>query len=152
MTPLHVPVILRQPRLGRAIPRSQRSIITDSQLLKREMTDIQSAQLNWMPPRQRPHPRRMPQHSMTPWMPWKVGTMMDSSLVSGKPLQSANPGVVVASTARKKVTIGINVRRPSPRSSKNVRPAGQGARGAEEKVFKPQGGVWERREATPLHP
>ena len=114
MTPLHVPITLRQPHLGRAIPRSQRSAITDSQLLKREMMDIQSAQLNWTPPRW----RWMPQHSMTPWMPWKVDTMMVSSSVSGKPPQLANPGVVIASTARK-VTIGINARRPSSWSSKN---------------------------------
>ena len=89
---LHVPITLRQPHLGQAIPRSRRSAITDSQLLKREMTA---------------------------WMPWKVGTMMDSSSVSGKLLWLANPGVAVASTARKKVTIGINGRRPSPWSSKN---------------------------------
>ena len=119
MTPLYVPVTLRQPRLGRAMPRSRRSAITDSQPLKREMMDIQSAQLNWMPPRRRRHPRWMPQHSMTLWMPWKVGTMMDSSSVFGKLPQLVNPGVVIASTARKKVTIGVNVRRPSPWSSKN---------------------------------
>ena len=86
---------------------------------EKKMTDIQSTQLNWMPPRWRRCPRRMPQHLMTPWMPWKVGTTMDSSSVSGKPLRLVNPGVVVASTARKKVTIGVNVRRPSPQSSKN---------------------------------
>ena len=33
--------------------------------------------------------------------------MMDSSSVSGKPPRSANPRVAIASTARKKVTIGI---------------------------------------------
>ena len=76
--PLHIPVTLHQPHLGRAISRSRWSTITNSQPLKREMMDIQSAQLNWMPPRQRWYPRQMPQHSMTPWMPWKVGTMMVS--------------------------------------------------------------------------
>ena len=66
------------------------------------------------------HPQSWtPQYSMTPWMPWKVGTTTDSSSVSGKLPQSANPRVAVASTARKKVTIGINAKRPSPRSSKN---------------------------------
>ena len=82
----------------------------------------------------------MPQHSMTPWMPWKVGTTTDSSSVSSKPPRLANPGVVVASTARKKVTTGINARRPSPQSSKNCPISKTGVRGAEEKVFKPQGG------------
>ena len=119
MTPLHVPVTLCQPHLGRAIPRSRWSTITSSQLLKREMTDIQSAQLNWTLPRQRRHLRQTPQHLMTPWIPWKVGTTMDSSSVSGKLPQLANPKVAIASTARKKVTIGVNARRPSPRSSKN---------------------------------
>ena len=118
-TSLHVPITLHQPRLGRAMPRSQRSVITDSQLLKRGTMDIQSAQLNWMLPRLRWHSRRMPQYSMTPWMPWKVGTMTDSSSVSSKQLQSVNPRVAISSTARKKVTIGINAKRPSPQSSKN---------------------------------
>ena len=35
---------------------------------------------------------------------------MDSSSVSGKPPRLANPGVAIASTARKKVTIGVNVK------------------------------------------
>ena len=84
--PSHIPITHRQPRLGRAIPRSQRSIITDSQPLKRGMMGIQSAQLNWTLPRLRRHLRQMPQYSTTLWMPWKVGTTMDSSSVSGKPL------------------------------------------------------------------
>ena len=119
MTPLHVPVTLRQPRLGRAIPRSRQSDITDSQPLKRGMMDIQSTQLNWTPPRQRRRPRQMPQYSMTLWIPWKVGTTTDSSSVSGKLPRLANPGVAVVSTARKKVTIGVNASRPSLWSSKN---------------------------------
>ena len=66
--------------------------------------------------------------------------MMDSSLVSCKPPRLANPGVVIALTARKKVTIGVNARKPSLQNSKNCLTARQGARGQEEKVFKPQGG------------
>ena len=119
MTPWHIPVTLHQPRLGQAIPRSRRSIITNSQLLKRGMIGIQSTQLNWMLPRLRRHPRWMPQYLTTPWMLWKFGTTMDSSSVSGKQLWSANPRVAIALTARKKVTIGVNAKRPSPQSSKN---------------------------------
>ena len=117
--PLHIPVTLHRSHLGRPIPRNQWSTITDSQPLRRVMMDIQSAQLNWMPPKQRWHPRWMPQHSTTQWMPWKAGTMMDSSSVSGKLLQLANPGVTIALTARKKVTIGVNAKKPSPQNSKN---------------------------------
>ena len=142
MTPLQVPITLCQPCLGRAIPRSQRSAITDSQLLKREMIDIQSAQLNWMLPRQRRHPRQTPQHLMTPWMPWKVGTMMVSSLVSSKLLHLVNPEVAIASTARKKVTIGVNARRPSPQSSKNCPISKTGSeRKGRKRSLNPKGGM-----------
>ena len=45
--------------------------------------------------------------------------MMDSSLVSTKPLRLVNTGVVVASTVRRKATVGANARRSFPRSSRS---------------------------------
>ena len=44
---------------------------------------------------------------------------MDSSLVSAKPLRSANAGVAVALAARRKATVGVNARRPFLRSFKS---------------------------------
>ena len=45
--------------------------------------------------------------------------MMDSSLVSAKPLRLVNTGVVIASTVRRRATVGANARRPFPQSSRS---------------------------------
>ena len=60
-----------------------------------------------------------PHHWVTQWMPSRCGTMMDSSLVSAKLLRLANTGVVIASTVRRRATVGANARRPFPRSSRS---------------------------------
>ena len=51
--------------------------------------------------------------------PLRSGTMVDSSLVSAKPLRLANTGVVVASTVRRRATVGANARKSFPRSSRS---------------------------------
>ena len=83
-------------------------------------------------------------------MPWKVGTMTDSSLVSGKPPRLANPGVVIASTARKKVTIGCK-ETLSPELQELSDQQDREQEEQKKRSLNPKG-AWERREATPLHP
>ena len=55
----------------------------------------------------------------TQWTASRCGTMMDSSLVSAKPLRLANTGVVAASTVRRRATVGTNARKPFTQSSRS---------------------------------
>ena len=87
--------------------------------LTKGMMGTRSTLPNWMPPQLRWCPRLTPHHWATQWTPSRRGIMMDSSLVSTKPLRLVNTGVVVASTVSRRATIGANARRPFPRSSRS---------------------------------
>ena len=73
---------------------------------------LDAAQLRWCP-------RLTPHCWATQWTPSRHGTMMDSSLVSAKPLRLVNTGVVTASTVRRRATIGANARRSFPQSPRS---------------------------------
>ena len=124
MMPWHEHGTHRPPLSDRHTHRSRRSVTTNSCPLTKGMMGTRSALPNWM----LPHPgwcqRMTLHHWVTQWTPLRRGTMMDSSLVSAKPLRLANTRVVVASTVRRRAIVGANARRPFPRAPGDVRPTG----------------------------